>query len=107
MRRFGILAAALLLGTPVMADYVRVEAEGSVAEVSDRLVAAVEGAGAKVFARVPHSKGAMSVDMDLQDAELSVINAELGFLKAKYDYLLTVAKLANTVGLGEDFICKK
>ena len=79
MTRFGILVAALFLATPAMADYVRVEAEGSVAEVSDRLVAAVEGAGAKVFARVPHSKGAASVDMDLQDAELVIFgNPKLG-----------------------------
>ena len=79
MRRFGILLAFLFLATPAMADYVRAEAKGSVTEVSDRLVAAVEGAGAKVFARVPHSKGAASVDMDLQDAELVIFgNPKLG-----------------------------
>ena len=67
------------VSTPALADYVRVEAEGSVAEVSERLVAAVEGAGAKVFARVPHSKGAMSVEMELQDAELVIFgNPKLG-----------------------------
>ena len=59
-----------------------------------------------LLARKSYQNGLGSL-LDLQDAELSVINAELGFLKAKYDYLLTVAKLANTVGLGEDFICKK
>ena len=75
-----IAAAALALTvTPALADYVNVEAEGSVAEAADRLVAAVEGAGAKVFARVPHSKGAMSVDMELQDAELVIFgNPALG-----------------------------
>ena len=59
-----------------------------------------------LLARKSYQNGLGSL-LDLQDAELSVINAELGFLQAKYDYLLTVAKLANTVGLGEDFICKK
>jgi len=76
------LIAALVAGViamPAWADYVRVEASGSVEEVADRLVAAVEGAGAKVFARVPHSKGAMSVDMELQDAELVIFgNPALG-----------------------------
>lgn len=68
-----------LTGAPAMADYVRVEASGSVSETADRLVSAVEGAGAKVFARVPHSKGAMSVDMELQDAELVIFgNPKLG-----------------------------
>ncbi|MEQ9040528.1 MAG: DUF302 domain-containing protein [Silicimonas sp.] len=40
---------------------------------------AAEGAGATVFARVPHSKGAMSVEMELQDAELVIFgNPKLG-----------------------------
>ncbi len=77
-----ILASILALtisASAAFADYVRVEAEGSVQETADRLVAAVEGAGAKVFARVPHSKGAMSVDMALQDAELVIFgNPKLG-----------------------------
>lgn len=59
-----------------------------------------------LLARKSYQNGLGSL-LELQDAELSVINAELGFLEAKYNYLLTIAKLANTVGLGEDFICKK
>lgn len=79
MRGFLLALGFVAMTTPAFADYVRVEATGSVAEVSDRLVAAVEGAGAKVFARVPHSKGAMSVDMELQDAELVIFgNPKLG-----------------------------
>lgn len=67
------------LASSALADYVSVEANGSVAEVSDRLVNAVEGAGAKVFARVPHSKGAASVEMELEDAELVIFgNPKLG-----------------------------
>ena len=76
------LFTALLFGFvagPAAAEYIRIEAEGSVTETADRLVAAVEGAGATVFARVPHSKGAMSVDMELQDAELVIFgNPKLG-----------------------------
>ncbi len=71
--------AVSLITTPVLADYVSVEANGTVGETADRLVAAVEGAGATVFARVPHSKGAMSVDMELEDAELVIFgNPKLG-----------------------------
>lgn len=79
MRGIVFALGMLVMSTPALADYVRVEATGSVQEVSDRLVAAVEKAGAKVFARVPHSKGAMSVDMELQDAELVIFgNPKLG-----------------------------
>jgi uncharacterized protein (DUF302 family) len=57
----------------------RVEAAGSVAETTDRLTAAVEGAGAKVFARVNHGGGAASVGLELDDAELLVFgNPKLG-----------------------------
>lgn len=77
-----ILAAIAFVtigAVPALADYVDVKAEGSVSETADRLVAAVEEAGASVFARVPHSKGAMSVDMELQDAELVIFgNPKLG-----------------------------
>ncbi len=79
MRGILFSMATLLAAGEALADYVNVDAEGSVQEVSDRLVAAVEGAGATVFARVPHSKGAMSVDMPLQDAELVIFgNPKLG-----------------------------
>lgn len=79
MKRISLALAAALIAAPAFADYVTVEAKGSVAEVSDRLVAAVEGAGATVFARVPHSKGAMRVEMELEDAELVIFgNPKLG-----------------------------
>ena len=79
MRVFVAAVVSAFVAVPAWAEYIRVEASGSVAEVSDRLVAAVEGAGATVFARVPHSKGAMSVDMELQDAELVIFgNPTLG-----------------------------
>ena len=79
MRKLLMILGLVLSSGPAWAEYVRVEATGTVQEVSDRLVAAVEAAGAKVFARVPHSKGAMSVDMELQDAELVIFgNPKLG-----------------------------
>ena len=79
MKRLATAAAMFFAATPAFADYVTVAANGTVAETADRLVATVEGAGAIVFARVPHSKGAMSVDMELQDAELVIFgNPKLG-----------------------------
>lgn len=78
-----LIAAAGLLAMATQAaaedGFMRVEAAGSVADTTDRLQAAVEGAGAKVFARVNHGAGAESVDMDLADAELLVFgNPKLG-----------------------------
>lgn len=66
--------------TPALADdYMQRESADGVAETMDRLVAAVEGAGATVFARVNHGGGAASVDMELVDAELLVFgNPMLG-----------------------------
>ena len=76
-----ILNAALLatLGTGVMADMIVKDASGSVAEVMDRLEAAVTNAGATVFARVDHGAGAAGVDMELADAQLLIFgNPMLG-----------------------------
>jgi outer membrane protein len=44
--------------------------------------------------------------LELQDAELSVIKADIGFLESKYSYLLTLAKLTSIIGIGESSICK-
>ncbi|HOP62724.1 MAG TPA: TolC family protein [Spirochaetota bacterium] len=44
--------------------------------------------------------------LELQDADLSVIKAKIGFLESKYSYMLTLAKLVNIVGIGENSICK-
>ena len=44
--------------------------------------------------------------LELQDAELRVISAEIGFFEAKYGYLLTLAKISNLIGIGENNLCK-
>ena len=73
------LAALALTATPALADYVRVDAEGTVPEVMDRLEAAVTEAGATVFARVDHAEGASSVDMELPPSQLLIFgNPMLG-----------------------------
>lgn len=43
----------------------------------------------------------------LQDAETSVISAVLSAKKARYEYLITLAKLSNAVGVGEEYLCAK
>jgi outer membrane protein len=45
--------------------------------------------------------------LDLKDAETAVINADVYFVRARYDYLMILAKLSNTVGLEEDYICER
>ncbi len=78
----GALALATASTTTFAAasdDFVRVPAQGSVSEVADRLEAAVTGAGATVFARVDHAKGAASIDMALPEAQLLIFgNPKIG-----------------------------
>ena len=78
--RLPALLAALFVTAPAMAqDYMTRHSADEVSVVTDRLVAAIESAGATVFARVDHGGGAASVDMELQDAELVVFgNPRLG-----------------------------
>ena len=74
------LSLAALAGPALADDHIEeIEAQGSVSEVADRLVAAVEGAGATVFARVDHAGGAASVQMELAPMELVIFgNPQLG-----------------------------
>jgi outer membrane protein TolC len=44
--------------------------------------------------------------LELQDADLSVIKATIGYLVSRYSYYITLAKLENIVGSGENSICK-
>lgn len=72
-----ILAAATVTGA--QAEMIRMKSSHSVDETIDRLAAAVEGAGAKVFARIEHSRGAESVGMELAPATALIFgNPQLG-----------------------------
>ncbi|WP_316013798.1 DUF302 domain-containing protein [Roseobacter sp. HKCCA0434] len=78
-------AAATLAGTALLAeghtnpDMVTVESAHSVIDTLDRMEAAIEENGARVFARVDHSRGARSVSMDLPPTELLIFgNPQLG-----------------------------
>jgi len=58
----------------------------SVTETIDGLEAAVAGAGATVFARVDHAKGAESVGKSIPDAQLLIFgNPALGTLAMEQD----------------------
>lgn len=58
---------------------IKTKTDRSVAEAIDALQTAVEGAGAKVFARVNHAGGAASIDMKLEDCEVLIFgNPKVG-----------------------------
>ncbi|MBT0958154.1 DUF302 domain-containing protein [Alphaproteobacteria bacterium KMM 3653] len=74
-----ILTALSLTGLAKADMMITKTSPHSVSETMDRLTAAVEGAGAKVFARVDHAAGAKSVEMELRPAEMLMFgNPKLG-----------------------------
>jgi len=52
-------------------------------------------------------EGGVGSQLALQDAETSVLSAVLSEKKARYEYLITLAKLSNAVGVGEEDLCAK
>ncbi|UWQ40278.1 DUF302 domain-containing protein [Leisingera aquaemixtae] len=73
----GVIALAAAL--PAAADLVTVQSQKPVAETMDALQAAVEGAGATVFARVDHAAGAQTAGMELPGSQLLIFgNPKLG-----------------------------
>ncbi len=75
-----IAGLTLLMTLPVSAaDLIRKSSPHSVAVTMDKLEAAVNNAGATVFARVDHAAGAAKVDLPLADAQLLIFgNPKLG-----------------------------
>ena len=81
MRRIltAAFAAAMIAGPAMAGEMIKFNSPYSVAETIDRLSAAVEGAGAKVFARVDHAKGAAAVGQDLRPTQMLMFgNPKLG-----------------------------
>lgn len=71
--------SALMTLPAYAADLITKVSPHSVPVTIDRLAAAVEGAGATVFARVDHAAGAAKVDMELRPTELLIFgNPKLG-----------------------------
>lgn len=75
-----LMAAGLsMMASAAAADMIHKISPHPVAETIDRLSAAVEDAGATVFARVDHAAGAGTVDMELRPTELLIFgNPQLG-----------------------------
>ena len=82
MRVFIPLAAVLLFFFNLQANAAELISKQSPYTVQitmDRLAAAVERAGASVFARIDHAAGAQSVDMELRPTQLLIFgNPKLG-----------------------------
>lgn len=83
-----LIASALigLSATTAWAENMMKASPLSVSETIDGLEAAVNGAGATVFARVDHAKGAQSVGKSIPDATLLIFgNPALGTLAMEAD----------------------
>ncbi|MGF1474081.1 MAG: DUF302 domain-containing protein [Geminicoccaceae bacterium] len=80
MKVFLAAVIAICASVPVLAnELVRVESAHDVSQTVDRLEEAVTKAGATVFARVDHAKGAENVGMELTPATLLIFgNPNLG-----------------------------
>lgn len=82
MRHPLILAAILSIAAMTQtaaAEMVNKVSPHSVGVTIDRLQAAVEGAGAKVFARVDHAKGAAAIDTQMRPTQMLMFgNPALG-----------------------------
>ncbi|MGJ8570271.1 MAG: DUF302 domain-containing protein [Hoeflea sp.] len=60
-------------------NWIKKTSSVSVERTADRLVEAIENAGAKVFARVDHAAGAKSIDAELEDMTLVIFgNPKIG-----------------------------
>lgn len=76
---FASLLGLNITATAGAADMIEKTSPHSVAETIDRLEAAVEAAGATVFARVDHAAGAAKVEMDLRPTQMLMFgNPKLG-----------------------------
>jgi uncharacterized protein (DUF302 family) len=76
-----LTSAILSLGVamPAFADLVTVPSSKSVADTADALAVAIEGAGAKVVARVDHQKAAASADLQMGEAQVLIFgNPKIG-----------------------------
>ncbi|EBA12763.1 DUF302 domain-containing protein [Roseobacter sp. CCS2] len=85
--KLAITAALIgLCAAPLWAENMMKRSPLSVAATIDGLEAAVNGAGATVFARVDHAAGAQSVDKSIPDATLLIFgNPALGTLAMEQD----------------------
>lgn len=72
MLKFALAAVVSLTATFANAEMIKVASPYSVDESLNRLTVVVEGAGAKVFARVEHAKGAAMINEELAPMALLI-----------------------------------
>lgn len=76
---FAVAVFAMMSVSMAEDGWITVESPHSVSVTADKLAAAVEKAGATVFARVDHAAGAKKVDAELADATLVIFgNPKIG-----------------------------
>lgn len=74
-----LFVAASTLAATAADGWIIKQSASSVDETADKLVGAVEGAGATVFARVDHAAGAASIDAELAPMTLVIFgNPRIG-----------------------------
>ncbi|SFC07360.1 DUF302 domain-containing protein [Tropicimonas isoalkanivorans] len=79
MKILSLAVAAALVAAPAISEIIKVPATGDVGATMDALEAAVDQAGATVFARVDHAGGAQSAGLELAASQLLVFgNPKLG-----------------------------
>lgn len=78
MKQMLLATAVVFAGLPLFAGengLIRKESAQAVGETVDALVTAMEGAGLKVFARVDHGAGAVSVGADIGASQLLIFGS--------------------------------
>jgi len=99
MLKFALAAAMSLAATITNAEMIKVASPYSVAESLDRLETAVEGVGAKVFARVEHAKGAKMIGEELAPMALLIFGKpEVGTPAMQMNPLSGVVLPARVLG---------
>jgi len=98
MKKLILAALFSALATVSNAEMVKVASPYSVSETLDRLTEVVTGAGAKVFARVEHAKGAESIGEELAPmAALIFGNPKIGTSALQTDPLTGVVLPARVL----------
>ncbi|MGR3502211.1 DUF302 domain-containing protein [Pseudaestuariivita sp.] len=79
MKLAALLTTSLFLCGTAVAEPIKVATDKTVDAAADALEAAIDGAGAKVFARVDHGEGAESVGADIGESQLIIFgNPKVG-----------------------------
>ena len=103
MLKFALAAAVSLTASLANAEMIKVASPYSVDESLNRLTAVVEGAGAKVFARVEHAKGAAMIGEELAPMALLIFGKpEVGTPAMQMNPLAGVALPARVLAYQDE-----